>query len=147
LAAAGEADLPGLVIGDAEIQEARLAVADHFQRLGYDRPFDAAARDRADHGTLVVDRELGADRPGRGTPGGDNCRQRHTRARLAPTRRLIEDFRRIAHAALSIFVIPAAKAGTQGFPSLAPGSPLLRGRRIGLSAGFPDTCSRGDGNL
>src|SRR5882724_9702771 len=36
-----------------------------------------------------------------------------------------------------IFVIPA-KAGTQGFQSLAPGSPLSRGRRICLSAGFAD---------
>src|SRR5882724_11797148 len=36
-----------------------------------------------------------------------------------------------------------AKAGTQGFQSLAPGSPLSRGRRIGPSAGFPDSPSRG----
>src|SRR5438128_12057732 len=38
-------------------------------------------------------------------------------------------------------VIPA-KAGTQGFQSLAPGSPLSRGRRIWLSAGFPDSLLR-----
>ena len=38
----------------------------------------------------------------------------------------------------SISVIPA-KAGTQGFQSLAPGSPLSRGRRVELSAGFPDS--------
>jgi hypothetical protein len=38
-------------------------------------------------------------------------------------------------------VVPA-KAGTQGFQSLAPGSPLSRGRRIWLSAGFADSLLR-----
>ena len=51
----------------------------------------------------VVDCELGADRARRGTPGGDDGRQRHPRSRLAPSSRLFEDFRRIAHAALSSF--------------------------------------------
>src|SRR5713101_3561278 len=41
-------------------------------------------------------------------------------------------------ALILISVVPA-KAGTQGFQLLAPGSPLSRGRRVGLSAGFPDS--------
>src|SRR5260370_38275773 len=41
-------------------------------------------------------------------------------------------------ALILISVVPA-KAGTQGFQSLGPGSPLSRGRRVGLSAGFPDS--------
>src|SRR6266446_9016852 len=43
----------------------------------------------------------------------------------------------------SISVIPA-KAGTQGFQSLPPGSPLSRGRRVELSAGFPDSLAGRD---
>jgi hypothetical protein len=50
-------------------------------------------------------------------------------------------------ALLLIPVVPA-KAGTQGFQSLASGSPLSRGRRIFLAAGFPDSLVRGgDDNL
>src|SRR5947199_10336997 len=74
LAAAGQPDLPGLLVADPEIEEARLAVADRFQRLGHDRAFDAAARDRADKGAIAIDRELGAERPGRRAPGPDDRR-------------------------------------------------------------------------
>src|SRR6266478_1320754 len=44
--------------------------------------------------------------------------------------------------ALTLMPVIPAKAGTQGFQSLAPGSPLSRGRRIWLSAGFPDSLLR-----
>ena len=40
--------------------------------------------------------------------------------------------------ALTLMAVIPAKAGTQGFQSLAPGSPLSRGRRIWLSAGIAD---------
>src|ERR1700730_7931160 len=47
-----------------------------------------------------------------------------------------------------ISVVPA-KAGTQGFRSPAPGSPLSRGRRVELSARFSDSlvrwCDEADG--
>jgi hypothetical protein len=43
-------------------------------------------------------------------------------------------------------VIPA-KAGIQEFPSLAPGSPLSRGRRICLSAEFSDSLLRGSDEI
>src|SRR5436305_15054180 len=97
LAAAGEADFPGLLVGDAEIEEARLAVADRLQGLGDDRALDAAARDRADKGAVAVDGELGAQRAGRGAPSIDNRRERDAFARFAPARRLFQDFRGIAH--------------------------------------------------
>src|SRR5690242_5854998 len=37
LAAASQSDLPGLLVGDPEIEEARLAVADRVERLADDR--------------------------------------------------------------------------------------------------------------
>src|SRR2546421_2623232 len=58
LAAAGEADFPGLLVRDPEIEEARLAVADRLQALGDDRALDAAARHRADKGAVAIDGEL-----------------------------------------------------------------------------------------
>src|SRR5207248_2877474 len=84
LAAAGEADFPGLVVGDAEIEQPRLAVTDRFERLLDNRTLYAAARYRADHGARIVDRELGSNRPRRGTPRCDDSGQRHARPRLAP---------------------------------------------------------------
>src|SRR5580700_10055193 len=54
LAAAGEADVPGLLVGDAEIEQPRLAVLDRGQRLLDDRALDAAARHRAHHGAAVI---------------------------------------------------------------------------------------------
>src|SRR5205823_10116577 len=97
LAAAGEADFPGLLVTDPEIEEARLAVADRLQGLGDDRAFDAAARHRADKGAAAIDGELGAERAGRGAPSVDDRRERDAFARFAPARRLFEDFRCVAH--------------------------------------------------
>src|SRR5271165_3349043 len=108
LAAAGEPDLPRLVVGDAEIEEARLAVADHVEPLGDNRAFDTAARYRADKRAGIGDCQLGADQPRRGAPGADYRRQRDTRAGFPPAPRLIEDLGRIAHAALSWFPCQAA---------------------------------------
>src|ERR1700730_13241986 len=42
---------------------------------------------------------------------------------------------------------PPRKREPRDFRHWLLGPRFLRGRRIGLSAGFPDTCSRGDGNL
>src|SRR3954454_9296259 len=58
LAAAGKADFPGLLVGDAEIEQARLAVRDHLLRLLDDGALDAAARDRAQHASVGIDHEL-----------------------------------------------------------------------------------------
>src|SRR5205085_11009692 len=97
LAAAGEADFPGLLVRDPEIEEAWVAVADRLQGLGDDRAFDAAARHRADKGAAAIDGEFRAERAGRGAPSIDNRRERDAFARFAPARRLFEDFRGIAH--------------------------------------------------
>src|SRR5215475_3472859 len=43
-AAAGEPDLPGGLVGDAEFQRLGLAALDHIERLGHDRALDATAR-------------------------------------------------------------------------------------------------------
>jgi hypothetical protein len=48
-AAAGEADREGLVVGDAVGEQARAAVGQCVQRLGYHRALDAAAGNRAGH--------------------------------------------------------------------------------------------------
>ena len=62
---APEEDLPGLLVGNTEFQRARAAVLDRSERLGHDRPLDAAARDRADELAALVHREVAALRPGR----------------------------------------------------------------------------------
>src|SRR6185369_7394758 len=62
--AARQPDLPGRLVGDAELERLRLAAFDHVDRFGHDRALDTAARDRAQEVALVVDDEVGADRPG-----------------------------------------------------------------------------------
>src|SRR3954468_13842749 len=77
---AGEADGPGLIVADAELEQPGLAVLDRGERFLDHGPFDAAARYRADKGAGAVDRELAADRPGARAPGLDHGGERH----LAP---------------------------------------------------------------
>src|SRR5262249_23638670 len=72
LAAAGEADVPRLLVGDAEVEQPGLAVLDRVQRLLHHRALDTATGHRTHHGTGVVDTELAANRSRRGTPGGDD---------------------------------------------------------------------------
>src|SRR5216684_1044223 len=92
LAAAGEANVPGLLICDAEIEQPRLAVLDRRQRFLDHSPFDATARDRAHHGTAVVDAELATDRPRRGSPGGDHGGDGDAFTRVLPLAHLVENF-------------------------------------------------------
>src|SRR6478736_6995147 len=68
-AAAGEPHLPGGLVGDAELEHSRLAAVDHIERLGDHRAFDTAARHRAEEVSLLVDHQIGADRPRRRAPG------------------------------------------------------------------------------
>src|SRR5579862_1519133 len=83
-AAAGQADLPGGLIGDAEFQHFRLAALDHIERLGDHGALDAAAGHRAEKIALLVDNEVRADRARRRAPGLDHRRQRHRAPVLAP---------------------------------------------------------------
>src|SRR3954452_11120068 len=54
LAAAGQPDLPGSLVGDAEFERLGLAAFDHVDGLGDHRAFDAAARHRAQEVALLV---------------------------------------------------------------------------------------------
>src|SRR5579859_3508067 len=56
-AAAGQPDIPGGLVGNAELQHLRLAGLDHVHGLGDDRALDAAAGDRAQKRALIVDDE------------------------------------------------------------------------------------------
>src|SRR5665647_1283886 len=66
-AAAGQADLPGGLVGDAEFEHFRLAAFDHVDGLGHHRALDATARHRAEEIAFIVDHQIGADRPRRRT--------------------------------------------------------------------------------
>src|SRR5579863_6450940 len=83
-AAAGQPDLPGGLVGDAEFQHLRLPAFDHVERLGDHRAFDAAAGHRAEKIALAIDHQVGADRPRRRAPGLDHGGKRHVATVLAP---------------------------------------------------------------
>ena len=60
-------------------------------RLGHHRALDAAARHRAQEIALVVDHQIGADRPRRRAPGLDHGGERHAAACLAPVLGRLQD--------------------------------------------------------
>ena len=74
-ATARQPHVPGAVVADAVMQQARLAVFQRRQRLLDDRALDAAAADRADHRHLRRDRHLRADATRRRPPGRHHRRQ------------------------------------------------------------------------
>src|SRR5215470_15729404 len=90
-AAAGQPDLPSGLVGDAEFERGRLAAFDHVDSFGNHRAFDAATRHRAEEIALVVDHEVGADRPRRRAPGLDHGRKRDPAAFLAPVLGCFQD--------------------------------------------------------
>src|SRR5262249_2602504 len=75
-AAAGEPDLPGGLVGDAELGGLRRAALDHVGRFGPHRPLDATARDAAEEIALIVDHQVRTPRPRRRAPGLDHGRER-----------------------------------------------------------------------
>src|SRR5579863_4113819 len=104
-AAAGEPHLPGGLVGDAELQRLGLAVLDHLERLRHHRAFDAAPRDRAQEIALIVDAQVGADRPRRRAPGFHHGGKRHAAPRVTPVLGRLEDIfvaRQRAHGCLSV---------------------------------------------
>src|SRR5262245_51029329 len=90
-AAAGEPDLPGGLVGDAEFERLGLAALDHVERLGDHRALDTAAGDRAEEIALVVDDQVRADRPRRRAPGLHDGGERHALAGLTPVLGGFED--------------------------------------------------------
>src|SRR5580698_7763574 len=82
--AAGEPNLPGLLVAHAEIQKSRFRSPDDLQCRLDDRTLDAAAGYRADHLPGVVDGEFRANRAGRGAPRRDDSRQRNASSRAVP---------------------------------------------------------------
>src|SRR5260370_38421166 len=91
-AAAGEPDVPRGLVADAELRHLRLAALAHVERLGDDRALDAAARHRAEKIPLLVDDEIGADRPRRRAPGLHDGRQRDPTPAAAPFLGGLQDF-------------------------------------------------------
>src|SRR5215470_1027368 len=89
--AARQADLPGRLVGDTELQHFRFAAFDHIERLGNDRAFNTAARYRAKEIAFAVDDEVRADRTRRRPPGLDDRRERHFAAAPAPVLGGFED--------------------------------------------------------
>src|SRR3954447_23303895 len=76
LAAAREADAPGLVVRDAVGDDGRgLAGEDRLRALGHVR-LDTATGDRAEHAAGARDRELRAERARGAAPRGDDGRKR-----------------------------------------------------------------------
>ena len=84
LAAAGEADVPGLVVGDAVEQQLRRSARQHALGLLDDRALDAAARDGARHLTARADCEFRAQRAWSGQARAHDGGQCHVVAARAP---------------------------------------------------------------
>src|SRR3954453_5725513 len=76
-ATAGQPDLPGGLVGDAEFQRLGLAALDHVEGFRDHRALDAAARDRAQEVALVVDHQIRTHRTRRRAPGLDYGRERN----------------------------------------------------------------------
>jgi len=72
------------VSGDAELQHARLARADHVDGLAHHRALHAAARNGAFKIPLAVNHQMAADRTRRRAPGLHDGGQRHLPALAAP---------------------------------------------------------------
>src|SRR5262249_21499934 len=90
-AAAGEADLPGGLVGNAEFQRLGLAALDDIHGFGHHGALDTAAGHGAQEVALVVDHEIGAHRPRRRAPGFHHRGKGHATAGFAPVFRRPQD--------------------------------------------------------
>ena len=91
LPAAGQADLPRLVVGDPVGKKPRLAGREHLLSLDGDVALDAAAGDRAEELALFGDDQLRGDRPRGGAAGRDHRRKRNPVAASEPAPGLLKD--------------------------------------------------------
>src|SRR3546814_7492072 len=88
---AGEADVTGLFVADAEVEQLRLAGLDDVDRFEDDRTFDAAAGDGVLEGTGLVDDGRALDGAGRRAHGGDDGGERENIAGAAPRGGMVQD--------------------------------------------------------
>ena len=95
LAAAGQADRPGLLVLDPVGQEPGRAFGEHLGRGHGDVALDAAAGDRAMELAALRDRQLRADRPRGRAPRGHDGRQRDA---VAPRPPGLDRLSELAHA-------------------------------------------------
>ena len=84
LAAAGQADLPGGLVGDAELQRLGLAAGKDILGLGDHLALDAAAGDRALEAAVLGDHQLAADADRRRAPGADHGGERDAAVLVEP---------------------------------------------------------------
>src|SRR5580698_3639925 len=108
-AAAGQSDIPGGLVGDAEFEHLGLTARNHVQRFSHDGAFDAAAGNRAQECPVVVDDEVGARRPRRRAPGLDDSGERHAMTGLLPVFGSLQNvFVAIEHWSTSPFLLVQA---------------------------------------
>src|SRR5690242_3946269 len=88
---AGEADAPGGLVGDPELEQPRLAVLDHVHRFGDDRALDAAARNRAQEVPLLIHDKMAAGWARGRAPRLNDGRESDAAALLPPSLGLIEN--------------------------------------------------------
>jgi hypothetical protein len=90
-AAAREAHLERLLVGDPVGLQARLAAREHLARLAVHRRLDAAAGDRADDVAALGDGQHGPGVARRGALGADDGGDRDGRALGGPALERLED--------------------------------------------------------
>ena len=112
-AAAGEADLPGLLIAQVQLEQSRRVPAEHVGRLLDDLGVHATAdRDRAEDAPALAHDHLGALLPRRGPPRVHQRGHRHLGFLALELLDVLEEF---AHGFLSARLI----AGSDGSPGRA----------------------------
>src|SRR6266513_677976 len=141
LAAAGQPDREGEVVGDPVREQLRLRAAEHFARVAVDLALDAAAGDRPGHLPALRDGELGSDRPRGRAPRRDDRRERELLAARAPTLDVRQD---LLHAACLLSIPASTPASSSRLARLCPAmnrSTYGRAARIppasGSYSGFP----------
>src|SRR5438105_9338120 len=97
LAAAGKTNRPGLIVADAEMKPAYLAVPNRLCR-GFDRgALHAAAGNGAEKRAVVADRHVTARRAGSRAPGFHHRRQHHATSFGNPRFNGVQQFFFIGH--------------------------------------------------
>src|SRR5581483_3592874 len=118
LAAAREADLPRLLVGDPVAEQLRLARLHHLAGVLVDVRLDAAARHRAAHLPGLGDGEARPHGPGRRPPRGDHRRDDHLLALLTPPLDLVQY---LFHAACLLSIPARTPARSSRLARLCPG--------------------------